>query len=68
MQTTMLTTSAVESRQERASQVGVFVNVCRQLYEFVKSYQDLDTSCLITNMLPIGWTVLFPRHVHCVGL
>lgn len=68
MQTTILTTFAVESRQERASQVGVFVNVCRQLYGFVRSYRDFDTSCSITNMLSTGWPVLFPRHVHCVGL
>ncbi|KAF4772351.1 hypothetical protein HAV15_004853 [Penicillium sp. str.  len=33
MQTTTLTTFDVESRQERASQVGVFVNVCRQLLD-----------------------------------
>lgn len=50
MQTTILTTFAVESRQERASQVGVFVNVCRQLYGFVRSYPDFDVSCSITNM------------------
>ncbi|KAJ5779912.1 hypothetical protein N7457_005072 [Penicillium paradoxum] len=35
MQTTILTTFAVESKQARASQVGVFVNVCRQIYGFV---------------------------------
>ncbi|CAI7662780.1 unnamed protein product [Penicillium crustosum] len=38
----MLTTSAVESRQERASQVGVFVNVCRQLYEFAGPFYFPD--------------------------
>lgn len=38
MQTTILTTFAVESKKDRASQVGVFVNVCRQIYGFVSSY------------------------------
>ena len=36
MQTTILTTFAVESKKERASQVGVFVNICRQIYGFVR--------------------------------
>lgn len=36
MKTTILTTFAVESQQERASQIGVFVNVCRQIYGFVR--------------------------------
>ncbi|KAJ5332012.1 hypothetical protein N7476_001795 [Penicillium atrosanguineum] len=36
MQTTILTTFAVESKQERSAQVGVFVNVCRQIYGFVR--------------------------------
>jgi MFS family permease len=36
MQTTILTTFAVESKQERASQVGIFVNVCRQFWGFVR--------------------------------
>ncbi|KAJ5725005.1 uncharacterized protein N7483_006362 [Penicillium malachiteum] len=35
MQTTILTTFAVESEKERASEVGVFVNVCRQIYGFL---------------------------------
>ncbi|KAJ6031001.1 hypothetical protein N7540_001733 [Penicillium herquei] len=35
MQTTILTTFAVESEKERASEVGVFVNVCRQIYGFI---------------------------------
>lgn len=38
MQTTILTTFAVESKQERSAQVGVFVNVCRQIYGFVRSH------------------------------
>jgi MFS family permease len=36
MQTTILTTFAVESKQERSAQVGVFVNICRQIYGFVR--------------------------------
>ncbi|KAJ5712151.1 hypothetical protein N7488_006307 [Penicillium malachiteum] len=35
MQTTILTTFVVESEKERASEVGVFVNVCRQIYGFI---------------------------------
>ena len=35
MQTTILTTFAVESKKERSAEVGVFVNVCRQMYGFV---------------------------------
>ncbi|KAJ5695215.1 hypothetical protein N7455_001882 [Penicillium solitum] len=35
MQTTILTTFAVESKRDRASQVGVFVNFCRQLWGFI---------------------------------
>lgn len=35
MQTTILTTFAVESKKERSAEVGVFVNVCRQIYGFV---------------------------------
>ncbi|CAI7609710.1 unnamed protein product [Penicillium discolor] len=42
MQTTILTTFAVESRQERASQIGVFVNVCRQLYGFAGPFYFPD--------------------------
>ena len=37
IQTTILTTFAVESRRERAAEVGVFVNICRQIYGFVNS-------------------------------
>lgn len=44
MQTTILTTFAVESKRNRASQVGVFVNVCRQVYCFVSPYLSLDVS------------------------
>lgn len=40
MQTTILTTFAVESKKERAAQVGVFVNICRQIYGFV-SFPEL---------------------------
>ena len=35
MQTTILTTFAVESRTQRSAEVGVFVNICRQIYGFV---------------------------------
>ncbi|CAI7613501.1 unnamed protein product [Penicillium discolor] len=35
MQTTILTTFAVESKQERSSEVGVFINACRQTYGFL---------------------------------
>jgi hypothetical protein len=35
MQTTILTTFAVESKKERSAEVGVFVNVGRQIYGFV---------------------------------
>ncbi|KAJ5676461.1 uncharacterized protein N7477_002094 [Penicillium maclennaniae] len=35
MQTTIFTTFAVESKQERSAQVGVFVNICRQLFGFL---------------------------------
>lgn len=48
MQTTILTTFAVESKKERAAQVGVFVNVCRQIYGFVR----LSTKTL-SNAKPI---------------
>ncbi|KAK9846230.1 Sucrose/H+ symporter [Penicillium brevicompactum] len=42
MQTTILTTFAVESNKERASQVGVFVNVCRQIYGFLGPFYFPD--------------------------
>lgn len=38
MQTTILTTFAVDTNRERATQVGVFVNICRQIYGFVRSF------------------------------
>lgn len=37
MQTTILTTFAVESKRERAAEVGIFVNICRQIYGFVSA-------------------------------
>lgn len=40
MLTTILTTFAVESKKERAAQVGVFVNVCRQVYGFVRIFES----------------------------
>lgn len=40
MQTTILTTFAVESKKEQSSQIGVFINVCRQIYGFVKFSKD----------------------------
>ncbi|KAJ5998157.1 hypothetical protein N7522_009817 [Penicillium canescens] len=40
--TTILTTFAVESKKERASQVGVFVNVCRQIYGFLGPFYFPD--------------------------
>lgn len=36
MQTTILTTFAVESKRESAAEVGIFVNICRQIYGFVR--------------------------------
>ncbi|OQD82237.1 hypothetical protein PENANT_c022G03683 [Penicillium antarcticum] len=42
MQTTILTTFAVESKKERASQVGVFVNICRQIYGFLGPFYFPD--------------------------
>lgn len=44
MQTTILTTFAVESKKERAAQVGILVNVCRQVYGFVRLPQPLSTA------------------------
>lgn len=41
MQTTILTTFAVESKQERSSEVGVFINACRQTYGFVRHTKNI---------------------------
>ena len=44
MQTTILTTFAVESKKDRAAEVGIFVNICRQIYGFVSlSEKDRDS-------------------------
>ncbi|KAJ5666577.1 hypothetical protein N7462_010986, partial [Penicillium macrosclerotiorum] len=42
MQTTILTTFAVESKKERAAEVGVFVNICRQIYGFLGPFYFPD--------------------------
>ncbi|KAJ5903294.1 hypothetical protein N7504_005677 [Penicillium tannophilum] len=42
MQTTILTTFAVESRPERAAEVGVFINVFRQIYGFLGPFYFPD--------------------------
>lgn len=69
MQTTILTTFAVESKPERAAEVGVFINVFRQMYGFV-SLQIFDLQ-LLKSTKPIrnlAWPLLLPRHVLCVRL
>lgn len=43
MQTTILTTFAVESKKERAAEVGIFVNICRQIYGFVSPHENKST-------------------------
>ncbi|KAJ5628763.1 hypothetical protein N7490_010991 [Penicillium lividum] len=42
MQTTILTTFAVESKWERAAEVGVFINACRQIYGFLGPFYFPD--------------------------
>ncbi|KAJ5657810.1 uncharacterized protein N7484_001459 [Penicillium longicatenatum] len=42
MQTTILTTFAVESKSKRAAEVGVFVNVFRQIYGFLGPFYFPD--------------------------
>jgi hypothetical protein len=51
MQTTILTTFAVESKKERAAEVGIFVNICRQIYGFVSSFgnQSMEDQLLTWN-------------------
>lgn len=58
MQTTIITTFAVESKKERSSEVGVFVNACRQIYGFVLHPENnlhvpqiLTTRCL-SSLVP----------------
>jgi hypothetical protein len=69
MQTTILTTFAVESKKERASQVGVFVNVCRQIYGFVSRSQCLwfDFPRRILTVPSLARALLFPEYVHYAG-
>lgn len=68
MQTTILTTFAVESKKEQSSQVGVFVNFCRLVYGFVRFPFRLLTFCTVADMLfLLAWPILFPGHVHHVG-
>ncbi|KAJ5994704.1 hypothetical protein N7481_001681 [Penicillium waksmanii] len=42
MQTTLLTTFAVESKKDRAAEVGIFVNICRQIYGFLGPFYFPD--------------------------
>lgn len=61
MQTTVLTTFAVESKKERASQVGVFVNLCRQIYSFVRSpLNQLSEYVSLTLKYPDRTVLFYP--------
>lgn len=57
MQTTILTTFAVESKEERSSEVGIFVNACRQVYGFVGHpenalYVPQILTCCSSSLVP----------------
>lgn len=63
MQTTILTTFAVESKKERAAQVGVFVNFCRQVYGFVRLPKPPFDRRPVPLTVRLAWTFLLPGYV-----
>lgn len=67
MQTTILTTFAVESSRERAAEVGVFVNICRQIYGFVRPFLAIPTGCANPELIQIG-PFYFPDMFTALGL
>lgn len=63
MHTTILTTFAVESKRERAAQVGVFGNACRQVYDFVRPLESTFDRKPVPLTVRSAWTFLLPGHV-----
>ncbi|KAJ6116225.1 hypothetical protein N7512_005950 [Penicillium capsulatum] len=69
MQTTILTTFAVESKKEQAAEVGVLVNICLQIYGFVcsPSLDPLRQTVLIIELCQLG-PFYFPDMFATLGL
>lgn len=60
MLTTILISFSVDCHRDQSTDIGVFVNVCRQIYGFVSGRR---TSSRGSTDQITDWTVLFPAYV-----
>lgn len=63
MQTTILTTFAVESSKERSTDTGVFISLCRQVYGFVSPARAILGSGRKMLIYFLDWAILLSNNV-----